>query len=132
MFSARLAVNTAISVAVLGSMLITGVEFTNDLVYQTPKGDLILLVEKKLQGMGLSQAEIATFSHNTAIPLSLQVAAVTDLEGLGDIPGRRVVAVALSNVLTEYQGALWSLRYGCWRNGAGRRVRSRQSARPEF
>jgi hypothetical protein len=103
MFSARLAVNTAISVAVPGSMLITGVEFTNDLVYQTPKGDLILLVEKKLQGIGLSQAETATFSHNTAIPLSLQVAAVTDLESLGDIPGRRAVAVALSNVLTEYQ-----------------------------
>lgn len=103
MFSARLAVNTAISVAVPGSMLITGVEFTNDLVYQTPKADLILLVEKKLQGMGLSQAQIATFSHNTAIPLSLQVAAVADLETLGDIPGRRAVAVALSNVLTEYQ-----------------------------
>jgi hypothetical protein len=103
MFSARLAVNTVVSVAVPGSMIITGVEFTNDLVYQTPKGDLILLVEKKLQNMGLSQAEIAAFSHNTAIPLSLQVAAVTDLESLGDIPGRRAVAVALGNVLTEYQ-----------------------------
>ena len=103
MFSARLAVNTAVSVAVPGSMIITAVEFTNDLVYSTPKGDLILLVEKKLQGMGLSQEEIATFSHNTAIPLSLQVSAVTDLESLGDIPGRRAVAVALSNVLTEYQ-----------------------------
>ena len=103
MFSARLAVNTAISVAVPGSMIITGVEFTNDLVYQTPKGDLILLVEKKLQNMGLSQGEIAAFSHNTVIPLSLQVSAVTDLESLGDIPGRRAVAVALSNVLTEYQ-----------------------------
>jgi hypothetical protein len=103
MFSARLAVNTAISVAVPGSMIITGVEFTNDLVYSTPKGDLILLVEKKLQGMGLSQEEIVAFSHNTTIPLSLQVSAVTDLESLGDIPGRRAVAVALSNVLTEYQ-----------------------------
>jgi len=103
MFSARLAVNTAISVAVPGSMIITGVEFTNDLVYSTPKGDLILLVEKKLQGMGLSQEEIAAFSHNTAIPLSLQVAAATDLESLGDIPGRRAVAEALSSVMTEYQ-----------------------------
>ena len=103
MFSARLAVNTAVSVAVPGSMIITGVEFTNDLVYQTPKGDLILLVEKKLQDMGCTQAEISAFSHNTAIPLSLQVSAVTDLESLGGIPGRREVAVALSNVLTEYQ-----------------------------
>jgi hypothetical protein len=103
MFSARLAVNTMVSVAVPGSMLITGVEFTNDLVYQTPRGDLILLVEKKLQNIGLSQGEIAAFSHNNAIPLSLQVSAVTDLESLGAIPGRRGVAVALSSVLTEYQ-----------------------------
>jgi len=103
MFSARLAVNTAISVAVPGSMLITGVEFTNDLVYQTPKGDLILLVEKKLQDIGLSQGEIAAFSHNNAIPLSVQVSAVMDLESLGAIPGRRATAVALGSVLTEYQ-----------------------------
>jgi len=103
MFSARLAVNTAVSVAVPGSMIITGVEFTNDLVYQTPKGDLVLLVEKKLQDIGLSQSEIATFSHNEAIPLSVQVSAVTDLESLGPIPGRRAAAVALGSVLTEYQ-----------------------------
>ncbi len=103
MFSARIAVNTAVSVAVPGSMIITGVEFTNDLVYQTPRGDLILLVEKKLKDIGLSDAEIAAFSHNTAIPLSLQVSAVQDLESLGPIPGRRAVAVALSSVLTEYQ-----------------------------
>jgi hypothetical protein len=103
MFSARLAVNTAISVAVPGSMIITSVEFTNDLVYQTPKADLVLLVEKKLQDIGLSQAEIAAFSHNNAIPLSVQVSAVMDLESLGAIPGRRAVAVALGNVLTVYQ-----------------------------
>jgi hypothetical protein len=103
MFSARLAVNTAVSVAVPGSMLITGTEFTKDLVYQTPKGDLILLVEKKLQDMGLSQSEIAAFSHNNAIALSVQVSAVTDLESLGAIPGRRAVAVVLGSVLTEYQ-----------------------------
>jgi hypothetical protein len=103
MFSARLAVNTAISVAVPGSMVITGVEFTNDLVYQTPKGDLILLVEKKLQDMGLSQAEIGAFSHNNAIALSVQVSAVADLESLGAISRRRAVAVALGSVLTEYQ-----------------------------
>ena len=103
MFSARLMVNTAISVAVPGSMLITGVEFTDDLVYQTPKGDLVLLVENKLKKIGLSKEEIAAFSHNSAIPLSLQVTAVHNLETLGKIPGRRAAAVALSNVMTEYQ-----------------------------
>jgi len=103
MFYGRIAVDAVVSVAVPGSMIITGVQVTDDLVYQTPKGDLILHVEKGLKGIGLSRAEIATFSHNTAIPLSLQVTAVHDLEKLGPIPGRRAAAVALGSVLTEYQ-----------------------------
>jgi hypothetical protein len=102
MFSARLTVDAAM-MAVPASMIITGTEFTDDLVYQTPKGDLILLVEKKLTSFGLSKEEIAAFSHNSAIPLSLQVAAVRQLEGLGAIPGRRAATVALGNVMTEYQ-----------------------------
>ncbi|MBV8773703.1 MAG: hypothetical protein JO166_15455 [Deltaproteobacteria bacterium] len=103
MFTGRMLVNTAISVAVPGSMLITGVEATDDLIYQTPKADLILLVERKLRQFGLSSTEIAAFSHNTAIPLSLQVSAVRDFEALGPIPGRRAAAVALGNTVTEYQ-----------------------------
>jgi hypothetical protein len=102
MFSARMTVDAAM-MAVPGSMIITGVEFTNDLVYQTPKADLILLVQKKLKKLGLSQEEIAGFTGNTAIPLSLQVTAVQDLQALGNIPGRRAAAVAIGNVMTEYQ-----------------------------
>ena len=102
MFSARLTVDAAM-MAVPGSIIISGVEFTNDLVYQKPKGDLIIFVQKKLQNMGLSQEEIASFISNSAIPLSLQVTVVENLEALGDIPGRRAAAVALGNMMTEYQ-----------------------------
>jgi hypothetical protein len=102
MFSARLTVDAAM-MAVPGSIIISGVEFTNDLVYQKPKGDLIIFVQKKLQDFGLSQEEIASFISNSAIPLSLQVSVVEDLKGLGDIPGRRAAAVALGNMMTEYQ-----------------------------
>jgi hypothetical protein len=102
MFSARMTVDAAM-MAVPGSMIITSVEFTDDLVYQTPKADLIILVQKKLKNIGLSQEEIVAFTSNTAIPLSLQVKAVKDLEALGNIPGRRAAAVALGNVMTEYQ-----------------------------
>ncbi len=102
MFSARMTVDTAM-MAVPASMIITSVEFTDDLVYQTPKADLILLVQKKLQNMGLSPEEVAGFTGNTAIPLSLQVTAVKRLEALGDVPGRHAAAVALGNVMTEYQ-----------------------------
>ena len=102
MFSARLTVDAAM-MAVPGSIIISGTEFTNDLVYQKPKADLILLVQKKLQNMGLSQEEIVSFISNSAIPLSLQVSVVEDLKGLGDIPGRRAAAVALGSMMTEYQ-----------------------------
>jgi hypothetical protein len=102
MFSARMTVDAAM-MAVPGSMIISSVEFTDDLVYQTPKADLIIFVQKKLKNMGLSQEEIVAFTSNTAIPLSLQVKAVKDLEALGNIPGRRAAAVALGNVMTEYQ-----------------------------
>jgi hypothetical protein len=96
MFSARVMVNAAVRVAVAGSMLIAGVEFTDDLVNQTPKGDLILLVSKKLKKMGLSGAEASAFSHNSAIP-------VHNLEALGRIPGRPAIVDALGGVMTEYQ-----------------------------
>ena len=102
MFSARLTVDAAM-MAVPASIVISGVEFTDDLVYQKPKADLIILVQKELQTFGLSQEEIAPFISNSAIPLSLQVSVVKDLKGLGDIPGRRAAAVALGNVMTEYQ-----------------------------
>jgi hypothetical protein len=103
MFSARLTVDAVMSVAVPGSMIITGTEITDDLVYQTPKADLILFVEKKLKKVGMSQEQIAAFSYNPALPLSLQVAAVRALDGLGNIPGRRAAAASLGNVLSEYQ-----------------------------
>jgi hypothetical protein len=102
MFSARLTVDAAM-MAVPASIIISGVEFTNDMVYQKPKGDLIILVQDKLRNFGLSQEEIASFISNSAIPLSLQVTAVHELDTLGDIPGRRAAAVALSNLMTEYQ-----------------------------
>jgi hypothetical protein len=102
MFSARMTVDAAM-MAVPGSIIISSVEFTDDMVYETPRADLIIFVQKKLKSMGLSQEEIVAFTSNTAIPLSLQVKAVRDLETLGNIPGRRSVAVALGNMMTEYQ-----------------------------
>jgi len=102
MFSGRITVDAAM-MAVPASVIISGVTFTNDLVYQTPKADLVLLVQNQLQNMGLSSVEVAAFATNTALPLSLQVSAVKDLQALGDIQGRHAAAVAIGNVITEYQ-----------------------------
>jgi hypothetical protein len=102
-FSARIGVEAAMSVAVPGSMIISGVEATDGIVYETPKGDLILLVEKKLKSFGVAPEVIAAFSHNPAIPLSLQVTAVNTLDTLGDIPGRQAIVQQLAGLVTEYQ-----------------------------
>ena len=102
-FSARIGVEAAMTVAVPGSTIISGVEMTEGLIYDTPKGDLILLVEKQLKSFGVAPDVIATFAHNPALPLSLQVTAVKNLEALGDIPGRREVVQELASAVTEYQ-----------------------------
>jgi hypothetical protein len=102
MFSARMTVSAAM-MAVPGSMIITGVTVTNDLVYQTPRADLIILVQRKLKSFGLSPEEVVAFTSNPAIPLSLQVTAVKELEALGNITGRRAAAVTIGNMMTEYQ-----------------------------
>jgi hypothetical protein len=102
-FSARIAVEAAMTVAVPGSTIISGVEMTDSLVYETPKGDLILMVENKLKSFGIQPSVVAEFSHNPAIPLSLQVKAVKDLEALGNIPGRVQVVQELAGMVTEYQ-----------------------------
>ena len=102
-FSARIGVEAAMTVAVPGSTIISGVEMTDSVVYDTPKGDLILMVEDKLKDFGVQSNLIAEFSHNPAIPLSLLVKAVKDLETLGDIPGCVQVVQELAGMVTEYQ-----------------------------
>jgi hypothetical protein len=102
-FRAHLGVNTVISVFVPASMIITGVRVTDDLVWDTPRGDLIVLVENKLQELQVPKAQISAFTHNPAIPLSLQVAVVENLGRFGEIPGRGDVVRLMGSVETESQ-----------------------------
>jgi hypothetical protein len=102
-FSARLGVNTAISIAVPGSLIITGVRAADDLVWDTPRGDLIVWVEDHAAKLNLSKEQVDAFTHNPAIPLSLQVATIENLERLGNVPERADVIALMSGALTEYQ-----------------------------
>jgi hypothetical protein len=102
-FAGRFSVSTAVSVAVPGSMVITGVRTVDDLVWDTPRGDLIVDVEKKLGEIGVPAGQVSAFTHSSVMPLSLQVAAVENLRRLGDVPGRRDVVVAIAGAATEPQ-----------------------------
>jgi len=102
-FRARVGVNTAISVFVPASIILTGVRTIDNLVWDTPRGDLIVLVENKLQELNVSPTQRSLFLHNPAIPLSLQVAVVENLNRLANVKGREDVIWQMGSVATESQ-----------------------------
>src|SRR5262249_22305499 len=100
---ARVGVNTAISVFVPASIILTGVRTMDDLVWDTPRGDLIVLVENKLQELQVSPTQRTMFLHNPAVPLSIQVAVVENLDLLKNVKGRADVIGQMGSVATESQ-----------------------------
>lgn len=102
-FRARVGVNTAISVFVPASIILTGVRTMDNLVWDTPRGDLIVRVEDKLQELQVPKAQSSAFTHNPAIPLSLQVAVVENLGRLGGVPRRGDMVGLMGSVETESQ-----------------------------
>lgn len=102
-FRARVGVNTAISVFVPASIILTGVRSMDNLVWDTPRGDLIVRVENKLQELQVPKAQASAFTHNPAIPLSLQVAVVENLGRLGGVSGRGDMVGLMGSVETESQ-----------------------------
>lgn len=102
-FAGRFVVSTAISVAVPASMIITSTVAVNNLVWDTPRADLIVRVAKKLQEMQVPEEQIQQFMHNAAIPLSVQVALVEHLTRLSGASGRTGVIGLVGGVLSESQ-----------------------------
>jgi hypothetical protein len=102
-FYGHVGVNTAISVAVPASIILTGVRTMDNLVWDTPRGDLIVLVEGKLQELKVSPTQRSLFLHNPVIPLSLQVAVVENLDRLKNVKGREDIIGQMGSVATESQ-----------------------------
>jgi hypothetical protein len=102
-FAGRLGVSATLAVAVPGSMMITGVRTVDNLVWDTPRGDLIVRVENKLKELKVSEEVSRTFMHNPAIPLSLQVAIVENLARLTNAAGRPGVIALAGSLVTESQ-----------------------------
>ena len=102
-FRAHVGVNTAISVFVPASIILTGVRTMDNLVWDTPRGDLIVRVENKLQELKVSPTQRSLFLHNPALPLSLQVAIVENLSRLTNVSGRSDMVALAGTVATESQ-----------------------------
>ena len=74
-FSARFGIQTAISVFVPGSIVLSAVTITNSAVYDTPPGDLINNAQSIFAGTGASEAQVRALVKNPQYSLSL----LTDL-----------------------------------------------------
>jgi hypothetical protein len=94
-FSGRLGVNVLTTAFVPGSTAITLTSFTSDLVYDTPKADLLVMNKEKMISMGASEAQTQALLGNRWFSLSVLTVLVTELESLGDVAGRpEVIALA--------------------------------------
>ena len=103
-FSGRLGVDVLVSAFVPGSMAISGISFTHDLVYDMPAADLIVMDKQKMLTMGATEAQAEALIQNRWFSLSVLTAMVADLERLGAIPGRPEV-IALAATATKEEEA---------------------------
>src|SRR5262245_17617911 len=103
-FSGRLGVNLLVSVFVPGSIAISGLSFTHDLVYDTPAGDLIVLNRQKMLAMGASEAQAQALIDNRWYSLSVLTELVTELERMSGVAGRAEV-LSLAATATKEEEA---------------------------
>jgi hypothetical protein len=102
-FSGRLGVNVVMSAMVPGSMAIRATTFTNDLVWDTPRADLIVRNETALKDLGVSETPARALMKNPAIPLSVKTDLVQGLEKLDHVEGRLAVVTLASTARSEEQ-----------------------------
>jgi hypothetical protein len=102
-FTAHVGVNLAMSVAVPGSIAITGTTMVANWVWDTPRADLIVRNKNGLQQMGVPDGTARTFMSNSAFPLSVQTNFVENLSHLSGLPGVADVVVLASSAQSEMQ-----------------------------
>lgn len=102
-FRAHVGVTTAMSVFIPGSIAITGTRIVSTWVWDTPKADLIVMNQNKLEELNVPEQSIRAFMRNSAYPLSVQTAFVEDLTHVRDVPGVLSVVALASTAESEDQ-----------------------------
>ena len=101
-FLGHVGLNTLIAVAVPASIAISGTNITHDLVYDTPRGDLIVRNEERLRAMGVPDASLRALQRSKGFTLSVQTALVEALVRLDGVEGRpEVVALAATAATSD-------------------------------
>ena len=102
-FRAHVGVTTTMSVFIPGSMAITATRVVSSWVWDTPRADLIVQNQKKLQEMGVPDETVKAFMRNAAFPLSVQTAFVENLSHLSSVPGSASVVTLAKTAASEQQ-----------------------------
>ena len=124
-FRAHIGVTTAMSVFIPGSMAITATRVVSTWVYDTPRADLIVQNQKKLEEMNVPDANIHAFMGNKAFPLSVQTAFVEDLTRVSGVAGSIDIVTLASTadrafratrgLLGEAANGMKPIAYSWWR-----------------
>jgi hypothetical protein len=123
-FRAHVGVTTAMSVFIPGSMAITATRVVSTWVWDTPKADLIVMDQKKLEGFNVPEGSIRAFMRNQAFPLSVQVAFVEDFSHVAEVPAAAdVVALAATAESEDQARFLADCPSTCWPTITGRKRR---------
>ncbi len=72
-------------------------------VWDTPKADLIVMDQKKLEELKVPEESIKAFMHNQAFPLSVQVAFVEDFKRVSGVPGSAGIVALAATAESEDQ-----------------------------
>src|SRR5262249_4005524 len=102
-FRAHVGVTTAMSIFIPGSIAITGTRIVSTWVGDTPRGDLIVMNQNKLRGLGVPEHDVKAFMRNQAFPLSVQTAFVENLTHLSEVSGSPETVRLAASVESEDQ-----------------------------
>lgn len=83
--------------------LVNHAAWFSNLVWDTPAGDLKVMVDKKLGAMGVAQDDVDRFLRHPQYSLTLQVALATDLDAMSSASGRAAVIPLALSVTSEEQ-----------------------------
>jgi hypothetical protein len=105
-FRAHVGVTTTMAIFIPGSTAITATRIVSAWVWDTPRADLVLRVEKVLEHLNVPTTTIKSFMSNPVFPLSVQTAFATSLERLSGVPGTidavRLASTAESEVQARF------------------------------
>jgi hypothetical protein len=83
--------------------LVNHAAWFSDLVWDTPAGDLRVMIDKKLVAIGVAQDDVDRFLRHPQYSLTLQVALATDLDALPSASGRAAVLRFALSATSEEQ-----------------------------